>query len=86
LVNGELFHWHWRSAVGRSGGMLLGIRDDSLEVGGIDQGLFFSLVQQFCIEIQVSNLSSLGCMVLLIMADPLNSWETWRLKCLALPS
>jgi hypothetical protein len=41
LVNGELFHWHWRSATGRSGGMLLGIRDDSLEVGAIDQGQFF---------------------------------------------
>jgi exonuclease III len=41
LVNGELFHWHWHSAVGRSGGMLLGIRDDTLEVGVIDQGQFF---------------------------------------------
>jgi exonuclease III len=41
LVNGELFHWHWRAAVGRSGGMLLGIRDDAFEVGSIDQGQFF---------------------------------------------
>jgi exonuclease III len=41
LVNGELFHWHWRSAVGRSGGMLMGIRDDVFEVGVIDQGSIF---------------------------------------------
>jgi exonuclease III len=41
LVNGELFHWHWRSAVGRSGGMLMGIRDDAFEVGAVDQGSFF---------------------------------------------
>jgi exonuclease III len=41
LVSGDLFHWHWRASVGRSGGMLLGIRDDSFEVGAIDQGPFF---------------------------------------------
>jgi hypothetical protein len=41
LVSGDLFHWHWRAAVGRSGGMLLGIRDDSFEVGAIRQGNFF---------------------------------------------
>jgi hypothetical protein len=41
LVNGDLFHWHWRSAVGRSGGMLMGIRDEIFEVGAIDQGTFF---------------------------------------------
>jgi exonuclease III len=41
LVSGDLFHWHRRAAVGRSGGMLLGIRDDSFEVGAIDQGPFF---------------------------------------------
>jgi exonuclease III len=41
LVNGELFHWHRRAAVGRSGGMLLGIKDESFEVGAIDQGPFF---------------------------------------------
>jgi exonuclease III len=41
LVNGEVFHWHWRSAVGHSGGMLLGLRDDMFEVGSIDQGSFF---------------------------------------------
>ena len=38
LVNGESFHWHWRAANGRSGGMLLGVRDETLEVGAIDQG------------------------------------------------
>jgi endonuclease/exonuclease/phosphatase family metal-dependent hydrolase len=41
IVNGELFHWHWRSAVGRSRGMLMGIRDEVFEVGTIDQGTFF---------------------------------------------
>ena len=41
LVNGESFHWHWRAANGRSGGMLLGVRDETLEVGAIDQGQFF---------------------------------------------
>jgi exonuclease III len=41
LVNGEVFHWQWRSAVGHSGGMLLGLRDDMFEVGGVDQGRFF---------------------------------------------
>jgi endonuclease/exonuclease/phosphatase family metal-dependent hydrolase len=41
LVNGELFHWHWRAVVGRSGGMLLGIKDETIEVGSIDQGPFF---------------------------------------------
>jgi endonuclease/exonuclease/phosphatase family metal-dependent hydrolase len=41
IVNGELFHWHWRSAVGRSRGMLMGIRDEVFEVGAIDQGTFF---------------------------------------------
>jgi hypothetical protein len=28
LVNGELFHWHWRPVVGRSGGMLLLLQVD----------------------------------------------------------
>jgi exonuclease III len=41
LVNGELFHWHWRVASGRSGGKLLGIKDETFEVGSIDQGPFF---------------------------------------------
>jgi exonuclease III len=41
LVNGEVFHWHWRSAEGRLGGMLLGIREDLFEVGSIAQGRFF---------------------------------------------
>jgi exonuclease III len=36
LVNGEMFHWHWRSAVGRSGGMLMGVKDEAFEVGAID--------------------------------------------------
>jgi exonuclease III len=41
LVNGEVFHWQWRSAVGYSGGMLLGVREDMFEVVSIDQGRFF---------------------------------------------
>jgi exonuclease III len=41
LVNGVVFHWHWRLAVGHSGRMLLGLRDDMFEVGNIDQGRFF---------------------------------------------
>jgi endonuclease/exonuclease/phosphatase family metal-dependent hydrolase len=41
LVNGELFHWHWRAAAGHSGGMLLGVKDETIEVGTIDQGPFF---------------------------------------------
>jgi exonuclease III len=41
LVNGEMFHWHWRPAVGRSGGMLMGVKDEAFEVGAIDQGVFF---------------------------------------------
>jgi exonuclease III len=41
LVNGDLFHWHWRPAAGRSGGMLMGVRDEAFEVGTIDQGAFF---------------------------------------------
>jgi hypothetical protein len=41
LVNGDLFHWHWRPAVGRSGGMLMGVKVDAFEVGSIDQGVFF---------------------------------------------
>jgi hypothetical protein len=41
LVNGELFHWHWCSTVGHSGGMIMGAKDDAFEVGAIDQGQFF---------------------------------------------
>jgi exonuclease III len=41
LVNGELFHWHWRPALGRSGGMLMGAKDEAFEVGAIDQGPYF---------------------------------------------
>jgi exonuclease III len=47
LVNGVLFHWHWQVAEGQSGGMLLGIRDDTSEVGSIDQGQFFLSVSLF---------------------------------------
>jgi endonuclease/exonuclease/phosphatase family metal-dependent hydrolase len=50
LVSGDLFHWHWRAVVGQSGGMLLGIRDDSFEVGAIDQGTFFLSASLFLRE------------------------------------
>jgi exonuclease III len=36
LVNGEVFHWHWRLAAGRSGGMLMAVKDKAFEVGAID--------------------------------------------------
>ena len=41
LECGDKFLWSWRPAAGRSGGMLLGIRDSTLEVGQVDQGQFF---------------------------------------------
>jgi hypothetical protein len=55
IVNGDLFHWHWRSSVGRSGGMLMGIRDENFEVGAINQGTF-SRVQFSSTESQSSSL------------------------------
>ena len=41
LESGDIFFWHWLPAVGHSGGLLLGVRDSTLEVGRIDQGEFF---------------------------------------------
>jgi exonuclease III len=41
LVGRELYHWHWRPAEGRSGGMLMGITEAMFEVGAIDKGQFF---------------------------------------------
>jgi exonuclease III len=41
LVEGEQFVWHWTPANGRSGGMLMGIRDSLFEVGALAQGEFF---------------------------------------------
>jgi endonuclease/exonuclease/phosphatase family metal-dependent hydrolase len=38
---GDKFYWTWLPAVGQSGGMLLGLRDNTFEVGATDQGLFF---------------------------------------------
>jgi hypothetical protein len=36
------FVWNWLSAMGHSGGILLGIKEDVVEVGVVDQGEFFS--------------------------------------------
>ena len=41
LESGEKFFWHWKGSDSRSGGLLLGIKDSILEVGGVDQGDFF---------------------------------------------
>jgi exonuclease III len=41
LVEGEQFVWHWTPASGRSGGMLMGVRDSLFEVGALAQGEFF---------------------------------------------
>jgi exonuclease III len=38
---GDKFYWTWLPAVGQSGGMLLGLRNITFEVGATDQGLFF---------------------------------------------
>jgi exonuclease III len=38
---GEMFHWNWVPAVGHSGGLLLGVKDNIFEVGSIDSGQFF---------------------------------------------
>ena len=41
LELGDQFHWFWLPAVGRSGGMLLGIRCSVLELESEDKGEFF---------------------------------------------
>jgi exonuclease III len=38
---GDKFYWTWLPAVGQSGGMLMGLRDSTFEVGATDQGVFF---------------------------------------------
>ncbi|KAM0894533.1 hypothetical protein ACQ4PT_024480 [Festuca glaucescens] len=35
------FAWHWRSASGHSGGILLGVKEDTFEVEDMDHGEFF---------------------------------------------
>src|SRR6266498_1704756 len=41
-IGGRLdFVWHWLAAKGHSGGILLGIKQDVVEVGAFDQGEFF---------------------------------------------
>ena len=41
LECGDKLFWSWKPIAGRLGGMLLGIRDSTLEVGLVDQGQFF---------------------------------------------
>ena len=35
------FVWHWLPANGHSGGILLGVKDDTFEVDDMDRGEFF---------------------------------------------
>lgn len=41
LVGNLSFKWHWIPAVGHSGGILLGVKEDFLEVESCDSGNFF---------------------------------------------
>jgi hypothetical protein len=81
LVSGDLFHWHWRAAVGRSGGMLLGICDDSFEVGAIDQGNFFLSASLFHRETKFK-FEFIVFMGQQIILDLINSLLTWNVKLL----
>ena len=41
LCGGRDFVWHWTEPHGRSGGILVGVNLDHIEVGGIEEGDFF---------------------------------------------
>jgi exonuclease III len=41
LSGGKNFVWHWTAPHGRSGGILLGVNLDSMDIGSIDDGDFF---------------------------------------------
>ena len=41
LCSGRIFLWHWIEPHGRSGGILLGINLDVLEIGGIEDEDYF---------------------------------------------
>ena len=46
----HLFAWHWLPSSGttrHSGGILLGVKDATFEVGGMDQGEFFVSMEIF---------------------------------------
>ncbi|XP_073351784.1 uncharacterized protein [Aegilops tauschii subsp. strangulata] len=46
----HLFAWHWlpsSGTMGHSGGILLGVKDATFEVGGMDQGEFFVSMELF---------------------------------------
>jgi hypothetical protein len=51
LACGGQFVWNWLPATGHSGGMLLGFRDESFEVGDWKKGTFFisaTVLQRSC--------------------------------------
>jgi len=41
LCGGRNFLWHWTEPHGRSGGILLGVDVDVLDIGSIEEGDFF---------------------------------------------
>ena len=41
LFNGRNFVWHWTEPHGRSGGILVGVNLEELEIGGIEDGDYF---------------------------------------------
>ena len=49
-LSSDLFAWHWLPSSGNtglSGGILLGVKDATLEVGGMDRGEFFVSMEVF---------------------------------------
>ncbi|XP_073360406.1 uncharacterized protein [Aegilops tauschii subsp. strangulata] len=49
-LSSDLFGWHWlpsSGSTGHSGGILLGVKDATLEVGGMDRGEFFVSMEIF---------------------------------------
>ena len=49
-LSSHLFAWHWlpsSGTTGHSGGILLGVKDATFEVGGMDRGEFFVSMEIF---------------------------------------
>ena len=49
-LSSHLFAWHWLTSsgsAGHSGGILLGVKDATFEVGSMDQGEFFVSMELF---------------------------------------
>jgi hypothetical protein len=59
LEQGGQFAWNWLPAMGHSGGMLLGFREDKFEVGEWRKGTFF-----ICATILQRNIKLKWCFVL----------------------